>query len=150
MNDGILKLFCVHLNQDNPKKNTALKLVKYRLIKLKKKIINCPRNAIILDPYSDTLISMNDRDIISRFGIVVIDCSWEQTETIFKNQFRTGRKLPHLLAANSVNYGKWDRLSSAEALAASLILTGFTKEANSILSKFSWGNEFVKINDWSI
>jgi pre-rRNA-processing protein TSR3 len=104
-------------------------------------------NAVVLDPFSKTEISIEDAKIILKFGIVVIDCSWESTETIFTSPFRNGRKLPHLLAANAVNYGKWDRLSSAEALAASLYLVGFKSQARELLSKFSWGEAFWEINN---
>ena len=54
-------------------------------------------------------------------GLAVIDCSWKHADHIFQ-KFRTGRRLPRLLAANSVNYGRWEKLSSAEALAAALFL----------------------------
>ena len=57
-----------------------------------------------------------------------------------------GRKLPQLLAANNVNYGRWEKLSSVEALAAGLILTGYLKKALVLLSKFSWGLTFIEIN----
>ncbi len=50
------------------------------------------------------------------------------------------------MAANPVNYGKWEKLTSAEAIAATLYITKFYDYANLILSKFSWGNEFFKIN----
>jgi pre-rRNA-processing protein TSR3 len=58
-----------------------------------------------------------------------------------------GRRLPPLIAANPVNYGKWEKLSSAEAIAAALFITKFEDVANLILSKFSWGVEFIKINN---
>ncbi len=146
MVDSLANLFCVYLNQDDPKKNTILRLAKFREIKIKKKIIHCPRKAIILDPFASKAISPEDYSIILKYGLIVIDCSWNKTETIFKKQFQYGRKLPHLLAANAVNYGKWERLSSAEALAAALYVTGFKEQAKDILSIFSWGSEFFKIN----
>ncbi|UYP46411.1 putative ribosome biogenesis protein [Candidatus Lokiarchaeum ossiferum] len=148
MTENQIKLYGVHLNQDDPKKNTVLKLAKYKLVTIRKKIYHCPRKAIILDPFSPIQFSLKDRDMVAKYGIIVIDCSWEQTESIFKQNFQFGRSLPHLLAANTVNYGKWDRLSSAEALAAAMYLSGFQDQAKFTLSKFSWGSEFFKINNF--
>ncbi|MDX1798732.1 MAG: DUF367 domain-containing protein [Candidatus Lokiarchaeia archaeon] len=50
------------------------------------------------------------------------------------------------MAANPTNYGKWEKLSSAEALAAALYITKFFDLANVILSKFSWGKTFKELN----
>ena len=108
----------------------------------------CPRKAIILDPFSPVLVSIADRQMVNRYGIIVIDGSWGQIETLFKHNFPTSRRLPHLIAANTVNYGRWDRLSSAEAVAATLFITGFQKEGKELLSFFSWGNAFWEINRW--
>ncbi|MHA1522599.1 MAG: DUF367 family protein [Promethearchaeota archaeon] len=139
-------LHCVHLNQCDPKKCTALKLGRLKQINIVKKMPKSFSKSIVLDPFSKVEISPKDMEIIKRFGLVVIDCSWESTESIFMSSFKNGRKLPHLLAANTVNYGKWDRLSSAEALAASLYIAGFPESARELLSKFSWGDAFWKIN----
>ncbi len=141
-----LRLYALHLNQDDPKKNTIIKLSKFKMVKLGKKLSNFPKNAIILDPFSNNIINFEDRINIKKSGIIVIDCSWAQIDLVFNKKFKMGRKLPHLLAANPVNYGKWDKLSSAEALAAALFLTGFKEESMELLSKFSWGKSFLEIN----
>jgi pre-rRNA-processing protein TSR3 len=54
--------------------------------------------------------------------------------------------VPFLIAANPVNYGKPLKLSCVEAIAATMMLTGFPNEAVAILGKFKWGQTFVKIN----
>ena len=141
-----LRIYALHLNQDDPKKNTILRLSKFNLVKLGKKLSQFPKNAIILDPFSNNTINFQDRNFLKKSGIIVIDCSWAQIDLVFNQKFKMGRKLPHLLAANSVNYGKWDKLSSAEALAAALFITGFKNEAKNLLSKFSWGKSFWEIN----
>ena len=141
-----VKLYAVHLKQDDPKKNTIVRAAQFNLILLKKSLRHCPSQALILDPFAKKALTQADRPLLKKFGLVVIDCSWKKTETIFSNPFRTGRFLPHLLAANPVNYGKWDRLSSAEAVAAALFITGFQTQAIQILSKFNWGPQFWKIN----
>jgi pre-rRNA-processing protein TSR3 len=145
-NQKLPSLYCIHFNQCDIKKCTALKLSKLGLLKIKRRLDQCPINAIILDPFSDMIISTKDHDAIARYGLIVIDCSWETTDSFFTHKFRTGRKLPHLLAANTINYGKWDKLSSAEAVTAALFLTGFEDEAKNVLESFSWGLEFFKIN----
>ena len=141
--------YCVHLNQCDIKKCTALKLARLNVIKIRKKLEHCPRKAIVLDPFSKQIVSKADAKFVRKYGVVVIDCSWAKTEIVFRKPYRQGRALPHLLAANPVNYGKWDRLSSAEALAAALYLTGFCEEARQLLSKFSWGTAFFDINNFN-
>ena len=139
------RLFVVHYNQCDPKKCTSKKLQKFRLVTLLPKLRFLPRNAIILDPFAKKTLSIEDKNSIDRFGLAVIDCSWKHAEDIFK-PFRTGRKLPRLLAANSVNYGRWEKLSSAEALAAALIIIGHKEYAELLMSKFGWGPGFFNIN----
>ena len=54
--------------------------------------------------------------------------------------------LPFLLAANPVNYGKPFVLSSAEAIAAALAIFGRQAEADAVLGKFAWGEQFLRLN----
>ncbi len=143
-------LYCVYHAQDDPKKNTIMHLKNFDLITLKKSIHRCPRNAVVLDPFSQKEFSKQDREAVGKYGLVVIDCSWAHTEEIFSRPFQNGRRLPPLLAANPINYGKWNRLSSAEATAAALYIVGFKEQAKNLLSKFRWGNEFWKINQQNL
>lgn len=144
--DTPIKLFSVYLKQDDPKKNTIVRLAKFKLVKLINSLQKCPKNAIILDPFAQKTLTLRDSDILKTYGLVVIDCSWKSIETIFKKPFRTGRTLPNLLAANPINYGRWGRLSSAEALAAALAITGFQDQAISLLNNFNWGTQFWNLN----
>jgi pre-rRNA-processing protein TSR3 len=146
MEDPDIQLFCVHLDQCDPKKCTSLKLKKFNLVNIRKKLNQCPSNALILDPFSSKELSMDDKEAMEKYGLIVIDCSWEKTDSIFTQAFRTGRKLPQFLAANPINYGKWEKLSSVEALAAALLIIGKNKQAELILSKYNWGITFLKLN----
>jgi ribosome biogenesis protein Tsr3 len=52
-----------------------------------------------------------------------------------------------LLAANSANYAKTLKLSSAEVLAAALVAMGFTESAARFLGLFRRGEGFLTFND---
>ena len=54
--------------------------------------------------------------------------------------------LPLLLAANPVNWGKPGRLSTVEAIAATLILAGHDEQAKQILGCVRWGGRFLELN----
>lgn len=81
------------------------------------------------------------------YGLVAIDCSWEKAQITFFGHL-PGRnvKLPTLLASNPINYAKPHKLSSLEALAASLHIMGFQEKANKLLSTFKWGPHFLSLN----
>jgi pre-rRNA-processing protein TSR3 len=140
------KIYCLHYNECDPKKCTALKLKKFNLIKIIGKIKEPLNKAIILNPFAQKEISVNDRDIIIKYGLIVIDCSWKNLLKFKDFDLKNSRKLPPLIAVNPINYGKWEKLSSAEAVAAALVIIEFEDFAKLILSKFSWGDEFFKLN----
>jgi len=78
---------------------------------------------------------------------VVMDLSWNNIEDFPKvREDANQRALPFLLAANPVNWGKPMKLSSVEAVAAALYIMGFKEQAKLVLSKFSWGEQFLKLN----
>jgi len=83
-------------------------------------------------------------------SIVVLDCSWKHIEKsldLIENRTRLeGRILPLLLAANPVSWGKVGRLSSAEALGASLAILGLWEQARSVVEPFPFGNQFLDLN----
>jgi pre-rRNA-processing protein TSR3 len=56
------------------------------------------------------------------------------------------RKLPPLFAGNPVNYSKLNKLTTAEALSASLFILGLKDQGQEILDKFKWGHTFYDLN----
>ncbi|NHV05828.1 MAG: DUF367 family protein [Thaumarchaeota archaeon] len=142
-----IKIFSYYLAQDDPKKCTSRKLAKYGMLRIIKKVHQIPKKAIVLNPLAEKILSEEDTKLVLAHGIVVIDSSWKKGYEIFRKIKRgEQRRLPTLIAANPVNYGKPFELSSAEALAATLLYLEFSEEAVRILNKFKWGGEFVKLN----
>jgi len=128
--------------QDDPKKCTAAKLVKF---KLATSVRTTLLNTILLDPFAKRTILRADRLLAG--SITGIDCSWELAEKTFKKKF-TGiaRKLPPLLAGNPVNYSKLNKLTTVEAIAGAAFILGFEDLTDKLLDKFKWGHTFYDLN----
>ena len=136
-----------HAAQDDPKKNTALRLKRRGLAKIVTKTRFLPKRAIVLNPFSEMALSPADRERIEQFGLAALDCSWEHAQKVMGEHVKgTSRCLPILIASNPVNYGKLTKLSTAEAIAAALYITGFRKEAQELMSIFTWGHTFFELN----
>ena len=146
--ESVPKIVCLHLNECDRKKCTALKLKKFGILEIVSDIKGKSRNSVILNPLAKKVISVNDRTMVENYGLMVVDCSWKKIFNLKLLNLPNSRKLPSLIAANPVNYGKWEKLSSAEALAAALYITNYNEYADLILSKFSWGVEFKRINNF--
>ncbi|UCC20674.1 MAG: DUF367 family protein [Promethearchaeota archaeon] len=144
----IPKLYCINYRECDPKKCTGFKLKKLNLIRIINKINGTLKKSIILNPFAQKELKFSDRDIILKYGLVVIDCSWKNIIKLKNLNFTNARKLPSLIAANPTNYGKWEKLSSVEALAAALYITKYYDLANEILFKFSWGFQFKVLNNF--
>ena len=95
-----MKLQVLMFYQDDPKKCTAAKMVKFGLAQNIKKIGN---KGLVLDPFSEKTLLPKDKSSIN--SIVGIDCSWNLIDKAFSKKFNgIKRKLPPLLAGNPVNY----------------------------------------------
>ncbi|MFB5604445.1 MAG: DUF367 family protein [Candidatus Nitrosomaritimum aestuariumsis] len=137
-----MKLHVLRFNQDDPKKCTAAKMVKF---KIASDIQSTKKNNLVLDPFSEKTLLPKDKSSIN--SIVGIDCSWNLADQAFsKKFFGVKRKLPPLFAGNPVNYSKLNKLTTAEALSASLFILGFKQDALNILDKFKWGHTFYELN----
>jgi pre-rRNA-processing protein TSR3 len=104
---------------------------------------------VVLSSEARTYVSPADLDIVQRFGIAGINCSWNRLEEIPFSRMGNGRNqriLPILFAANSVNYGRPFKMNTAEAMAACLYIVGLKEDAEKILEPFGYGPEFIRLN----
>ena len=132
--------------QCDPKRCTGAKLAKLGVFQ--KMPLKHPFRGIVLSPNGKVSVSPSDITILEAYGASVIDCSWARLSEIPFKQMRSGhhRLLPFLVAANTVNYGKPSKLSCAEATAATLYICGKSEAAKKLLEPFSWGVEFIRLN----
>jgi len=104
-------------------------------------------NGIVLSPNGTKTVSPEDRELIQKSGISVIDCSWAKVDEVpFSKTKGEERLLPYLVACNPINFGKPFQLSCVEALSACLFITGYNDLANELLDKFKWGITFYNNN----
>ena len=94
----------------DPKRCTGRKLSREKKIRILKPYQKF--SGIILSPLGTIPVTNKDASIILSSGISVIDCSWARIHEINFDRLHNGkeRTLPWLVAANSVNYGKPEKL----------------------------------------
>jgi len=137
-----MQLNVLMLKQDDPKKCTAAKLVKFKLAKNVKKI---SKNTLVLNPFAQKTLLPNDKTLVN--SITAIDCSWNLADQAFSKKYPgLTRKLPPLFAGNPVNYSKLGKLTTVEAISAAAFILGFNDLALEILDKFKWGHTFYELN----
>jgi len=136
-----VRIYVIRLKHDDPKKATGAKLLRLGIaLKFRR------GSPLTLNPLSLKLISPKDREIVRRRGILAVDASWRKIKEV-RWPRAPSRRLPFLVAANPINYGLPEYLSTAEAIAAALFITGFHEEGWRVLSTFKWGPEFYRINE---
>lgn len=144
---AVISVLVLMEGEDDPKKCTARKLVRLDMARNVRKVREIPHGAIVLNPLSKKAFSPADKERAERSGIMALDCSWERLESFPSlRKDLEHRALPYLIAANPVNYGHPCQLSSAEALAAALWISGEFDHASEIMSKFGWGHSFLILN----
>lgn len=141
----MIRSFALLLNQDDPRKCTALKLIKFGTVIPTRAIQG---HMLVLNPFANEVICKTDKILVD--SVCVIDCSWNKAHSVLTNYkyLKKGipRRVPALLAGNPVNYAKLGRLSSVESLSACYYILGEKKFAYSLLNKFKWGHTFLELN----
>ncbi|MEM0453503.1 MAG: DUF367 family protein [Sulfolobales archaeon] len=145
----MVRIFVITYGHDDPRKCSALKMIKLGYATKVSDIRFLPKNCLILNPYSNNILTPLDAEIINNYGIAVVDVSWKNGLEVLKKlsySKRPQRVLPLLFAGNPINYAVATRLSSMEAVAAALYITGFKDHSLRILSTFKWGQTFYNLN----
>jgi rRNA small subunit aminocarboxypropyltransferase len=137
-----MKIQIVMLKQDDPNKCTAAKLVKFGLAK---NVKITTKKTLVLDPFAKKTLLASDKKLVS--SVTAIDCSWNLADKVFATNFSgIHRKLPPLFAGNPVNYSKLDKLTTVEAISASLFILDYKEIGLKLLAKFKWGHTFLDLN----
>ena len=120
--NNLYPIFICNFHTCNPKICTAQKLIKFKKAK-EISVKQIQSQSIVLTPFSYTALSKEDKSLAQNYGLVGVDCSWNNieggSEALHKG---IGRALPFLVAANPNNYGKPSKLSTLEAIAAALYI----------------------------
>jgi pre-rRNA-processing protein TSR3 len=139
----MIPLFAYRDNTCDPRKCTVKKLARKDLITIVPSLQKIPKSTLLLDPTAERALSPADKNAPS---ITALDCSWEVLDTGAVQAWKRRRALPFLVAANPVNFGRPFRLTSAEALAAALVILGERGQAERLLGQFGWGMRFLEVN----
>jgi|TARA_B110000263_G_C15303986_1_gene509368 pre-rRNA-processing protein TSR3 len=142
-----IRILC--FDQDDPKKCTAKRLERFGHSVNYNSFRKLPPQGIVLDPFSDIVLSKEDVILAEVGGIVGVDCSWNLAHETFSKLRLMGlepRSLPGIVPANPVNSGKIGKLTTAEAIASALMICGNRNQAEQIMSRFKWGPAFLVLN----
>ena len=142
-----IRILC--FDQDDPKKCTAKRLERFNLSDNHSTFMTLPPMGLVLDPFSEKILSGADIPLAEVGGIVGVDCSWNRASETFSRLRLMGlepRRLPLVTPANPVNSGKVGKLTTAEAIASALLICKQPEQAQKIMSVFKWGPAFLKLN----
>ena len=141
------KLYLWEFSQNDVKRDSGSKLKRWGSASQLRLGQSFP--GVVLSSEATVCVSPADRGIVETFGIAGINCSWNRIDEIPMDKMGKGKNqriLPLLIAANTVNYGKPFKMNTVEAIAACLYIAGFKEDARMILAPFSFGMEFLKLN----
>jgi pre-rRNA-processing protein TSR3 len=146
---GKIDVVVYYTNQDDPRKNTALRLRKKGVARIIEDVKRIPKHAVLLNPFAKKAVSAEDLVTMQKHGLVALDCSWKQADTMFKEALKgkvRSRALPYLVAGNPTKYGQPFELSTAEALAAALHIAGESRQAKRLLEALPFADGFWNLN----
>ncbi|MEM4788228.1 MAG: DUF367 family protein [Ignisphaera sp.] len=147
MIDMEIKIYVLTKGEDLPDMCTAEKLIKKGLAIRIMRLKEIPPCSIVLNPFAESYVKYSDRVYIEKCGVTAVDVSWRKGVGMLKSIKRgVQRVLPLLIAANPVNYGKPFKLSTVEAIAATLYIVNFRGLALEVLGSFRWGEQFIALN----
>lgn len=138
-----MELHVRYEGNDDPEKCTARKLARFDLAELHHSTRATP-TGVVLNPFAEQALSPADADAE---GLVALDCSWETAQEEAFDLAGRQRSLPFLVAGNPVNYGTAFQLNTVEAFAGALWILGESEQAETVLSKFRWGQTFLDLNE---
>lgn len=140
------KAACWDLGHCDPRRCSGKRLMKLNLLRSLHPGQRHP--GVVITPNGKRTLSPADAELLTTFGVAVVECSWARVGEVQWNKFggKCERLLPYLVAANTVNYGKPWRLNCAEALAAAMWICGREEWARAIVEPFSYGSSFLEIN----
>ena len=137
----------VYMAEDDPRKNTSLKMIRHGLA-FRVHPRRVKGRPLVLDPYSGEYLGPWNRGVIEKHGLLVYDCSWKKLARHRTVHVRgLHRKLPPLLPGNPINYARLCMLSSIEAVAATLYITGYHDLYGKLLGLYKWMNTFHALNE---
>ncbi|MEA3191218.1 MAG: pre-rRNA-processing protein [Thermoplasmata archaeon] len=145
---GAIDVVVYYTAQDDPRKNTALRMQKHGKARVVDKLERTPKHSVLLNPFAKKALSREDLEDMRKHGLLALDCSWHHAEEAFPvllGQTRS-RALPFLVAANPINYGKPFVLSTVEAVGAALYIVGEARKARDVLSCVPFGERFLELN----
>jgi pre-rRNA-processing protein TSR3 len=104
------------MNQNDTRRDTGSKLC--RMGMAKRLTVREHWGGIILSPAATRTVSKDDRELIARYGVGVVNCSWAKLDDVPFHKLKSGgdRLLPYMFAANPTKYGQPCTLSSCEAM----------------------------------
>lgn len=141
-----VKVFVALLGEDDPRKNTAIKMIRMGYA-IPYRVSRRRGGPVVLNPFAEAYLGRWMREAVAVRGLLVVDASWRRlAPSRFSGFGGLHVRLPPLLPGNPVNYGKPCILSSVEAAAASLYITGFVEDYSKLLGTFKWMSTFHSLN----